>query len=433
MMLSTLALTLTATAQVSRTVDRAALQNRLTDTVSRFEAVNTAALHTSVQTNTQTPATLDRSIVYRNFQQPDTTVKFKVIKNGAVVRTETARVSDIRLAAGEKVVLPERKEVTAVDQATYNKLKDVRSVPFARADLQMIPELTIESKDGGTRQIEYHLYFFPYQPFTYNDSLRLFQSKMGFFYLRSDSMNVVNAIDPVNIIVTSDALGQIHPRPLKIDHLSFPPADLDLAGKGITDSVAIRIITASKPEGYQTFVKIRPVLDITTDRRTLQGYGIQKIPIEVRLIGSNSSDSMTVNVSAAKGTITPAAVTLRYNTPQTVYLTSEGLGPTSISAKSSNLESAPLPLTYVFPWYFLIASLLGGVIGGLAKYYTGEGKKFSMRPIIGGILAGFIGAIAYYALGISLLHFKFSAGLNEVAVLALSALVAYFGIPKKEG
>ena len=295
MMLSTLALTLEATAQVSRTVDRAALQNRLTDTVSRFEAVNTAALRTSVQTNTQTPATLDRSIVYRNFQQPDTAVKFKVIKNGAVVRTETARVSDIRLAAGEKVVLPERKEVTAVDQATYNKLKDVRSVPFARADLQMIPELTIESKDGGTRQIEYHLYFFPYQPFTYNDSLRLFQSKMGFFYLRSDSMNVVNAIDPVNIIVTSDALGQIHPRPLKIDHLSFPPADLDLAGKGITDSVAIRIITASKPEGYQTFVKIRPVLDITTDRRTLQGYGIQKnthrsAPHRVQFIGFDDGE-----------------------------------------------------------------------------------------------------------------------------------------------
>ena len=63
MMLSTLALTLTATAQVTRTVDRAALQNRLTDTVSRFEAVNTAALHTSVQTNGQTPATLDRRIV----------------------------------------------------------------------------------------------------------------------------------------------------------------------------------------------------------------------------------------------------------------------------------------------------------------------------------------------------------------------------------
>ena len=208
MMLIALALSPTAWSQVSRTVDRTALQTRLSDTVARFQTVNTAALNTVVQTNTQTPATIDKTIIYRNFQQPDTTVKFKVIKNGAVVRTETAKVSDIRLAAGEKVVLPEKKEVTPADQATYNKLKAVSSVRFARADLKMIPELTIESKDAGARQIEYHLYFFPYQPFTYNDSLRMFQSKMGFFYLRSDSMEVVSTIDPVNIIVTSDHQGK---------------------------------------------------------------------------------------------------------------------------------------------------------------------------------------------------------------------------------
>ena len=109
MMLIALALSPTAWSQVSRTVNRSALQTRLSDTVARFQTVNTAALNTSVQTNTQTPATIDRGILYRNFQQPDTTVKFKVIKNGAVVRTETAKVSDIRLAAGEKVVLPEKK------------------------------------------------------------------------------------------------------------------------------------------------------------------------------------------------------------------------------------------------------------------------------------------------------------------------------------
>jgi hypothetical protein len=43
-------------------------------------------------------------------------------------------------------------------------------------------------------------------------------------------------------------------------------------------------------------------------------------------------------------------------------------------------------------------------------------------------LIGIIGAIAYYGLGVNLLGISLSAGLNELAVLALSALCAYFGI-----
>jgi len=295
----------------------------------------------------------------------------------------------------------------------------------------VLPEVTIETVAAGTSQISYQLYFFPYQPFTYNDSLKKFEARMGFFFLRPDSVSAVSPIDPVDIIVTSNDLRDVHPRPLKIAHLNFPPGEVNLVGDNLRDSVEIRVITASKPEGYQTFLKIKPSLEVSTNRVSLQGYGIQKIPLEVRLIGSGSSDSITVNVDASKGKVTPPAVTLKYNTPQTVYLTSEGVGKTLISAKSSNLESNPLHLDYIFPWYFLLASIAGGLLGGFAKYYAGRKRKFSARPIIGGILAGLLGAMAYYGLGISLLNFKFSAELNEFGVAALSALVAYFGIARK--
>ena len=58
----------------------------------------------------------------------------------------------------------------------------------------------------------------------------------------------------------------------------------------------------------------------------------------------------------------------------------------------------------------------------------GEEKKSWIKPFIGGILIGFIGAIAYYGLGLSLLGVSLNAALNALAVLALSALCAYFGI-----
>jgi len=59
-------------------------------------------------------------------------------------------------------------------------------------------------------------------------------------------------------------------------------------------------------------------------------------------------------------------------------------------------------------------------------------RKGSIYDQTEAFLAGLIGAMAYYALGIMLLNFQLSAEMNEFAVLALSALFGYFGIPKSK-
>ncbi|MFL5740849.1 MAG: hypothetical protein ACJ75B_11570 [Flavisolibacter sp.] len=425
--------TINATAQVKKAIDRSRYVTRMNDTVPKVRTTSTAVLtyQPPVTGTQQNPKAIDKELILQHYHKPDTTVKFQVIKNGAVVRTETSKLNAIRLGAGEKLILQPKKEITPVDQATVNKLRSVSSIQFDRYSLKKLPEVTIETKDSSNQQISYQLYFFPYEPFTYNDTSKKFQSRMGFFFLRSDSASAVNPIDPVNIIITSDDLKLASQLSLKIDHLNFPPTDVDLAGDDLSDSVEIRVITASRPEGYQTFLKIKPALEISTTASSLQGYGVQKIPVDVRMIGSTSADSIRVTLTPSKGKLTNESMMLRYNTPQIVYLTSAGTGQTLISAKSSNLESH-LYLQYDFPWYFLLASLLGGLLGGFAQFFTGDNKKFSARPIVGGVFAGLVGAMAYYGLGISLLNFKFSAEMNEFSVLALSALFGYFGIPKSK-
>jgi presenilin-like A22 family membrane protease len=160
----------------------------------------------------------------------------------------------------------------------------------------------------------------------------------------------------------------------------------------------------------------------------MEGLGIQKIPVSIRFIVSNSSDSVKVNVSTTKGMIKPDPLYVSYNKPAIFYLRSEGLGDIVISAASNNLQSNSLTLKYVFPWHFLLASIGGGLLGSFTKYYMNqETKKFSMKPIIGGTLLGFLGAVVYYALGINLIGFNLTADLNEFAVLGFSALCAYFG------
>jgi hypothetical protein len=210
---------------------------------------------------------------------------------------------------------------------------------------------------------------------------------------------------------------------------NMPSSRVELIADQVSDSAGVKVITTSNPDGYSTYLKVKPSLEIFTNRSTLQGYGIQKIPVDVRFIGSNSPDSVKVNFSVGKGTVNPISAYVSYNKPSTIYLSSEGIGDAKLSASTNNIQSNDLHFTYIFPWAFLMFSMLGGLIGGLARYYFNQRKKkFPIKPIIGGIFIGFIVAVAYYFLGVNLLGLSISAGLNEIAVLGLSALGAYFGI-----
>jgi uncharacterized membrane protein len=63
------------------------------------------------------------------------------------------------------------------------------------------------------------------------------------------------------------------------------------------------------------------------------------------------------------------------------------------------------------------------------KFLSSDKKKRSLQKIvIGGVFTGLIVAAAYYGLGISVIGIKISALVNEIAVFALSALGAIFGI-----
>ena len=154
--------------------------------------------------------------------------------------------------------------------------------------------------------------------------------------------------------------------------------------------------------------------------------GIQKIPVTVRLLGSNSSDSVKVIFNPGKGTIEPEFLYVQYNKPETVYLRSEGTGDCKLTATAAAITSNELNVKFIFPWLFLGAALFGGIAGSFAKYL--KEKESTTKLIVAAILAGIIGAAAYYGLGVNLLGISLAAGLNELAVFALSALCAYFGL-----
>jgi len=368
--------------------------------------------------------------IFRNYIKPNSSVTVKTVAAQKVRESTTTPVNNIFVPdTGKIVVLDADRRITQLDAVSLKKYASVTKGKLPSADVKMIPETHLEAANGEA--IAYRILFTMKQPLSYDANSNSFKGKIGFL-LMSDSDNTAPVKEPVKIEVRSDKTRSIVPDKFAIDHLSIESTDVDLEVAGnVTDSIGVRVGTVSNPEGYVTFIKVEPGLEISSNRKALQGLGIEETEIDVELKGSTSADSAKVVFSAEKGTITPSSISVKYSEPAIVTLRSEGLGDSKISASTSRLNSNSLVFVFKFPLAFLLAALIGGLSGGVVKFLSSDKtrrKKSMQKIVIGGILTGLIVAAAYYGLGISVIGIKISALVNEIAVFALSALGAIVGI-----
>ena len=132
----------------------------------------------------------------------------------------------------------------------------------------------------------------------------------------------------------------------------------------------------------------------------------------------------------------PGRVTLDESGFAQATLRSRWLGTATVTAERPGFLASEIPVVFVFPLRFLGAALLGGLIGGLLRFWTNfklGKKKPSIGPFIwGGLLAGLIVAVAA-ALGINLAGAPFVASLgrfNEAVVFVFGAIGGYYGLKK---
>ncbi len=363
---------------------------------------------------------------------PNDSVRVQTVENGKVMETHVSPATNIQVRPNSISVVTLAKKISVIDSSSYSRIKLMPLMSGPLEGYKVIPELHLDN--GALGGEAFKIVFSLLQPFRYNTEIKKFKASLGFFLMSETGNSTSNISQPVDIEIVSSEVSSILPGHLQIPHLNLPSSTVDLMADHISDSAQVKVITTSNPDGFITYLKVDPTLEILTNVTTLQGFGIQKIPVDVRFFGSNSTGSATVNFTVGKGTVSPNSVEVSYNKPSTVYLSSEGTGEVKLTAYTNNLQSNDLNFKYIFPWAFLLSSILGGLIGGLAKYYlNGQKRKFPTKPILGGILVGFIVAVAYYFLGINLAGLSVSAGFSGIAVLGLSALGAYFGISTKPG
>lgn len=328
---------------------------------------------------------------------------------------------------------PEEQKATAVIGNNFIRL-DRNDIPVVKEisdtlEVYAMPELYYAREAVTNNQVLFRILFVDLSPLRFKFDEELFHGGIRFLAIEPnyapDNPPVQKTLSVPEEIIVSFGMETI---PLQIKQINWPPNDIFIRAKNPVDSLEIKLLTISNPSGYKKYLPVEPVIILSSARNSIQGFGLQKIPVFIALKGISSCKPISVALQSNLGEISPATIALSDNRPANFMLRSESVGNIDIKAINPNYLSNYISIRAVFPWLFLILAVSGGIIGGIGKKLKGKGE-ITMRLIVFGCIIGLIAAVAYWGVGIKLINFSFEdRGYNEAMVFGISLIAGYFGI-----
>ena len=237
--------------------------------------------------------------------------------------------------------------------------------------------------------------------------------------------------EPIQILMIAEA-DSIVPASLVIDHTNLPFETVRILATDPGDSVLVRIRPDFDPGGTEIAVPVvRPPLILRVSPRAIQGYGLETAVVMVLV---SRPDTVIVALTSDRGSLDPGHVAVARRSPGEAKLRSSGRGVATVSAESPPLLGAvEVQVAYVFPWAFLMAALLGGLVGGFLRDTSAavsHRRRPSLLPFLGNTLTGTLTGIlaaAAWAVGINLVNVSSKASTGEAVVAVIAALGAAAG------
>lgn len=265
---------------------------------------------------------------------------------------------------------------------------------------------------------------------TYDPASRLYRgvALIGVEDTLHQETHAVTLARPLRMQLSATNGGKVVPAQLAISHTSF---DYDSVRIESPDSTHVRIRTGADPAGIVIPISVvRLVAALTPQQTTLAGFGLTTTDIAISLPrGMARSDTVNVTLSSSGAPVRPATIDVTGRQGATVRLRSGRLGDNTIRAFIDGVQVGETVVASEFPLGFLIATLVGIVIGGAARF-VGAKRRKRVRSlpwdIAKGSPVGLLAAIGG-AVGLDMLHLKLDDPAAFPAIIVTAALGAWFG------
>jgi hypothetical protein len=342
------------------------------------------------------------------------------------------------IANPDKFQLKDDQKIAAMQTAEF--ITPVRNaMVMKKFDLKVgqgfvLPEVYYAKALNNNELLVFQILFINAGPMRLNMEKSVFQGTMQFLPVEVSSNGNSGIapkalIEPLDIyVITPESKEKI-----TLTQINWPPFDYTVQATRPMDTLEVKVSTIINPLGYKQVLKVEPAIEISAGSLKIQGLGIQTTPVYITLIGTSSSVNIPAALKVSQGYLARDTFNLHSNSIEKTELRSGGIGKASLSVFDRGYISNSIEIEYIFPWMFLLFSLGGGVLGSLVKVMKNK-RAVKAKPLITGALMGFIVALCYWALGLKLLDISFNITyFNEFAVLALSILGGYIGLPDFKG
>ena len=178
-----------------------------------------------------------------------------------------------------------------------------------------------------------------------------------------------------------------------------------------------------------------PRLELRPARNVLLGFGLETVEIAVAPVRADGQPVTTVLAANVDVEVHGAArregaedVVIPAGGSHAEFLVrSSGLGKVTVQATVGALTGTT-ELNQRFPTGPLIAALLGGALGGLARRWVkGARKRSSARNVLEGLVVGLVAFVAT-VLGVGYLHLPPAIAATEAGAFLTSVLCGFVGV-----
>lgn len=231
----------------------------------------------------------------------------------------------------------------------------------------------------------------------------------------------------------SDA-GPVVPDTLQLGHAGRPPRRVELRTQTTRDTVHVQVFgDPSSPPAEIPVPVWQPHIEVDVSEQP-HGLGFEAAVVTVHMPRVFGPGERVVTLHPSTGSVEPQSLRLAGGADGTARWRSRGIGEATISASTAGFQSRSEPVQFVWPVPFLVASLLGAILGSLAtqlgatRRYAKVGLDEAVGKGFSGLVAGLVTSVAF-AIGINLTGLDIQVAYGEAAAFVLAALGAIYGLP----